>query len=62
MNKAVDNGLGLIFLFQHLQHLAWKGGVVWSWKTPNIVLLMEMVLISARLCLDQTFPNDLCLF
>jgi serine/threonine protein kinase len=33
--QAVDNGLGLIFLFQHLQHLAWKGGVVLVLEDPK---------------------------
>lgn len=33
--QAVDNGLGLIFLFQHLQHLSWKGGVVLVLEDPK---------------------------
>lgn len=33
--QAVDNGLGLIFLFQHLQHLSWKGGAVVVLEDPK---------------------------
>ena len=33
--QSVDNGLGLVFLFQHLQHLAWKNGVVLVLENPE---------------------------
>jgi hypothetical protein len=35
-NEAtVDSGLGLVFLFQHLQRLAWKGGVSLILENPE---------------------------
>lgn len=55
--QAVDNGLGLVFLFQHLQSLSWKGGAVLVLEDPEFCTVNGDGLDICETLLSDVFSN-----
>ena len=55
--QAVDNGLGLVFLFQHLQALSWKGGTVLVLEDPEFCTVNGDGLDICETLLSDVFSN-----
>lgn len=55
--QAVDNGLGLVFLFQYLQALSWKGGAVLVLEDPEFCTVNGDGLDICETLLSDVFSN-----